>query len=259
MTSNRNGIATQGFAWAAAALVSVGCGTSGTVLRAPVQSVGVGVAGGRSTPTCTLEGAPRVVATKVAPYAGINAEADGARVLLRLLSQQSALAATLVVEPQSLDAVDGTELGGSRLVDGTDELGESLAAGTVAQTLWETPAPEAPSAEHAVSGPSDALREPGLARVDSERWVSVWTTGSMNTGMDVRIQTADRKGTPIGAPITLASDGRAFGAPAVAIGASGRGVVAFLQSGDHGFALVAASLDCHVPQVPEMAAGWAMH
>jgi len=69
----------------------------------------------------------------------------------------------------------------------------------------------------------------------------------MNTGMDVRIQTADRKGTPVGAPITLASDGRAFGAPAVAIGASGRGVVAFLQSGDHGFALVTASLDCHVP------------
>jgi hypothetical protein len=63
----------------------------------------------------------------------------------------------------------------------------------------------------------------------------------------------------IGAPITLASDGRAFGTPAVAIGSSGRGVIALLQSGVRGFALVAASLDCHVPPVPDLAAGWAMH
>jgi hypothetical protein len=77
--------------------------------------------------------------------------------------------------------------------------------------------------------------------------------------MDVRVQTSDRHGTPIGDPITLATDGRTFGAPAVAIGESGRGVVAFLQSGDHGFELVASSLDCHVPALPEMTSEWAMH
>jgi hypothetical protein len=68
----------------------------------------------------------------------------------------------------------------------------------------------------------------------------------------------DQHGIPIGAQVTLASDGRAFGTPTVAVASSGRGVVAFLQSGDHGFELVAASLDCHVPAAPEMPAAWAM-
>ena len=89
--------------------------------------------------------------------------------------------------------------------------------------------------------------------------VSVSSAGSINTVMDVRVQTSDGHGTPIGDPITLAADGRAFGAPAVAIAASGRGVVAFLRSGDHGFELVATSLDCYVPDTPEMTAGRAMH
>jgi hypothetical protein len=42
-------------ACAAAAAASVGCGASGTALRAPVQSVGVDVAADRSRSTCTLE------------------------------------------------------------------------------------------------------------------------------------------------------------------------------------------------------------
>jgi|GEM_PF-1695321 hypothetical protein len=258
MTSNRSVLTTQLLAWAAAALSSVGCGSLRTAPHVPVQSAGVDF-GGRALPTrCTLAGATRVLATKVAPYVGINAQTDGERVLLSFLQQRGALAVTLAVEPQSLDAVDGAELEG-RLVDGRDPLGESLAGEQVAPMLWQPPAPEALDPEHPERAPSDELRAPGTARVDSERWVSVWSAGSMYTGMDVRVQTSDRRGTPIGDPITLATDGRTFGAPAVAIGGSGRGVVAFLQSGDHGFELVATSLDCHVRVLPEMTAGWAMH
>jgi len=76
--------------------------------------------------------------------------------------------------------------------------------------------------------------------------------------MDVQVQTVDRHGMTLGAPVTLASDGRAFGTPTVAVAPSGRGVVAFLQSGDHGFELVASAIDCHVPAAPEMPAAWAM-
>jgi hypothetical protein len=259
MTSNRNVLITQLLALAVAAFASIGCEPSEAAVRVPVQSAGVDLAGRPLTSRCTLEGAPRVLATKVAPYVGINAEADGAKVLLRFLPQRSALAVTVAVEPQSLDAVDGTELEGPRLVDERDQRGESLAGEQVAPRLLQASAPEALSPEHLARWPSDEQREPGVARVDSERWVLVRSAGSINTGMDVRVQTADRHGAPIGAPITLASDGRAFGAPAVAIGASGRGVVAFLQSGDHGFELVAASLDCHVPPAADMTAGWAMH
>ncbi len=95
MTSNRNILTKQLLAWAAAALASVGCGASGPASHVPVQSAGVDPAGRPLTTRCTLEGAPRVLATKVAPYVGINAEADGARVLLRFLQQRSALAVTL--------------------------------------------------------------------------------------------------------------------------------------------------------------------
>jgi hypothetical protein len=112
MTSNRNVLTTQLLAWAAAALASVGCGPLGTAPHVPVQSAGVVLPGRPLTTPCTLESAPRVLATKVAPFAGINAEADGARVLLRFLQQHNTLAATLAVEPRSLDAVDGTELEG---------------------------------------------------------------------------------------------------------------------------------------------------
>jgi hypothetical protein len=236
MNASRNVLVTRLLACSAVAVASVGCGASGRTTRAAVQSVRVDLTARQSRTRCTIEGAPRVLAAEVAARAGINAQANGARVLLRFSKPNNALAVTLTVEPQSLDAVDVTE-----------------------SALWQTPAAEVLGAEHPARGEFGELSEPGPTRVDSERWVSVWNAGSIYTGMDVRVRTADRHGTPIGAPITLASDGRAFGAPAVAIGSSGRGVIALLQSGERGFALVAASLDCHVPPVPDLAAGWAMH
>jgi hypothetical protein len=45
----------QLIACAAPAAAGVGCGTSGTALRAPVQAVGVDVAADRSMARCTLE------------------------------------------------------------------------------------------------------------------------------------------------------------------------------------------------------------
>src|SRR5580692_218469 len=115
----------------------------------------------------------------------------------------------MAVELQSLDAVDGTELESPRLVDERDQRGESLGGEQVGPTLFQASAPEVLGPEHPARGPSDEQRDPGVARVDSERWVLVQSIGSINTGMDVRLQTADRHGAPIGAPITLASDGRA--------------------------------------------------
>jgi hypothetical protein len=259
MLSSRHVLTTQLLACAAAAAASVGCGAAGTALRGPVQPVNEQEAAESPLAAkCTIEGSPRVLAMKVAPYSGVNAQADASRVLLRFSQQRSAVGVALVIDPQSLDASEGTESDNPRFVDGS-ELGEPV-AGEATPVLWQTPALDAVEAEHLARGESGELRQsrPSVARVDSERWVSVWTAGSIYNGMDVHVQTMDRLGVPIGAPITLATDGFAFGAPTVAIGASGRGVVAFLQSGDHGFELAAVSLDCHVPAAPEMSAAWAM-
>jgi hypothetical protein len=256
MTSSRHILITQLLTCAAAAVASVGCGASVTSLRAPVQPVGVDAAVGPLGDTCTVEGGLRSLATKVAPYAGVNAQADASRVLLRFSHQRSALALALAVDPQSLDPVDGTESAGPMFVVGS---GESLAGGTT-PVLWQTPAAEADEVELPVAWESGDSRasKPVVARVDSERSVAVWNAGSIYTGEDVHIMMVDRRGVPIGAPVTLPSGGRAFGTPTVAVASSGRGVVAFLQSGDHGFELVAASLDCHVPAAPDTSAAWAM-
>jgi len=253
MISSRHVLVTQLLAGAAAAAASVGCGAAGTALRWPVQPVVEQEA--TESPLaakCTIEGSPRVLAMKVAPYSGVNAQADASRVLLRFSQQRSAVGVALEIDPQSLDASEG------RFVDGS-ERGERL-AGEATPVLWETPALDSVESERFARGDSGELRQsrPFVARVDSERWVSVWTAGSLYKGMDVHVQTVDRHGASIGTPIMLASDGLAFGAPTVAIGALGRGVVAFLQASDHGFELAAVSLDCHVPAAPEMSAAWAM-
>jgi hypothetical protein len=58
------------------------------------------------------------------------------------------------------------------------------------------------------------------------------------------VLTVGRHGQPIATPVTLAHEGSAIGVPSVAVTSSGRGVIAFLDSSELGFRLVAASVDC---------------
>jgi hypothetical protein len=254
MTSSRHILISQLLACAAVAAAGVGCGVSGGALRTPVLSSSGDAAVSRLGAACTIEGSLRVLDTKVAPYFGVQAQADTSRVLLRFSHQRSALALALAVDPQTLDPVEGTESVGPMFAVGS---GESLAGGTT-PVIWQTPAPEAAGLERPEQSGDSRSSKPVVARVDSERSVAVWNAGSLYTGQDVHIMMVDRHGIPLGAPVTLASDGRAFGTPTVAVGPSGRGVVAFVQSGDHGFELVAASLDCHVAAAPDTSAAWAM-
>ncbi len=254
MTSNRHFLITL-LASATAGIASVGCGASQAALRAPLEpdSVLEHDAVGSLGAGCTIAGALHVLATKVAPYAGVRAQADASRIILRFSHQRSSSALALAVDPQSLDAVDAAESWGPMLADERN-LGES---GQATPVLWRDSAREDIGAERPEPSRLDA-EAPVVAPIDSERWLSVSKVGSVYAGIDIRVRVVNEAGVPLGDPVTLASDGRAFGAPTVAVDPSGRGVVAFLQSGDHGFALVAASLDCHVPARRLLQAAWAM-
>jgi hypothetical protein len=266
MTSSRHILITQLLACAAAGVASVGCGTSATALRAPLQAFDVAAAdvvAAADAPQqkwlgarCTVDDEPRILAKKIAPNAGVTAQADASRVLVRFTHQRSREALALSVDPQSLEAFDDSAAAAPRLAE--QDRGESLSGQTL-PVLWQPP-PDVDRVEPPVVTDSGDARvsRPVVAPVDSERSVVVWNAGSIYTGEDVHVMMVDRHGNSIGAPVTLATDGRAFGTPTVAVGPSGRGVVAFLQSGDHGFELVAVSLDCHVTAAPETTAAWAM-
>jgi hypothetical protein len=58
------------------------------------------------------------------------------------------------------------------------------------------------------------------------------------------VQTLDRGGAAFDSPFAVEHDGSAVGTPALAVGSSGRGVLAFIESNGHGFQLVAAPVDC---------------
>jgi hypothetical protein len=256
MTSSRHFLITL-LASATAAIASVGCGASQAALRAPIEPYPIldNDAVGSLGAGCTIAGTLHVLATKVAPYAGVRAQADASRIILRFLHQRGSSALALAVDPQSLDAVDAAEPWDPMLADERN-LGES-ATGQATPVLWRDSAHEDIGAERPEPSRLDA-EAPVMAPIDSERWLSVSKVGSIYAGMDIRVRVVNEHGVPLGAPVTLASDGRAFGAPTVAVDPSGRGVVAFLQSGDHGFALVAASLDCHVPARRHLQAAWAL-
>jgi hypothetical protein len=109
-----------------------------------------------------------------------------------------------------------------------------------------------------VSVPRSAGHDPAVVEVDPDRSLRAWTEGSLETGLDVHVVTLGRDGQPIGVPLTLEHDGSALGEPAVALTPSGRGVVTFVDSSDHGFRLLAVAVSCSPAGDPRPAPTWAM-
>lgn len=168
---------------------------------------------------CSIEGTPRVVATHVSPMAGVTAEADGSRVWLRFATRNNPRAA-VSLDPTSLDVED-----------------EEGAAPSDSTGVLRGASPKSvPNGSVAVG-------------VQGGRRLVAWTAGSTYDGLRVHAVTLAENGSPVGAPIELGFEGSAIGRPAVAVNASGRGVLAFEESYGAGFHLVAARVVCSAPAV----------
>jgi hypothetical protein len=153
---------------------------------------------------CFPAGAPQIIATHVAPRAGIDAYASGSRVALRFAT--TALKRVAVdIDPESLDVVPGTS----------------------------------PAAALEV-----ALRGPLEVRLDDGRGLFAWTDGSTYRGLRVRTQGFRDQVLDAPAPADLGFQGSAIGRPAAALTAKGRGVLAFIESNGDGFQLVVTRLAC---------------
>jgi len=85
---------------------------------------------------------------------------------------------------------------------------------------------------------------PAWVRIDADRSLVAWSQGSTESGLDVYVVTVGSRGERLAAPVLVAHEGAALGEPAIALLPSGQGVVAFLDSYDRGFRVLAATLDC---------------
>jgi hypothetical protein len=221
--------------------------------RAHAQSPAAGPVSAFELTACTVEGGSRVIATHISPRAGVQAEADASRVWLRFAHVGTAPLLALAVDPTSLQPL--TLVAAAPL-----PLGKAL----VTQVAFiETQRPEPADEVGApivglASKPGERVAGPVVVKVDRDRAVWAWTSGSMYSGMDVWILTVDGHGDPIGSAITVSHDGNAMGlVPAIALDTSGRGLVAFVASNERGFDVVASSIDCGTP-VDAPPTSWAM-
>jgi hypothetical protein len=183
---------------------------------APAASATVAFAASESdlAPACATEGMPRVVATHVAPMAGVTAESDGARIWLHFATRNDPRAA-LAIDPSTLNA------------DDEDGAAPREAAG-------DAPAP----------APNRIASGPVAVGIEGGRQLLAWTDGSTYMGLRVLAVTLGENGAQVGAPIDLGYEGSAIGRPAVAVASSGRGVLAFEESNGAGFHLVAVRIVC---------------
>lgn len=153
---------------------------------------------------CALEGMPRVIATHVAPKAGVTATSAGGHVWLRFATTRDP-SVTVAIDPESLEVED---------------VGEP------------PPASAAPKAGQPVA----------VDLRDHQRLVA-WTEGNAEQGISVKLATATDDGSPSSA-IDLGYEGSAIGAPALATTPDGKGVVAFIESNGAGFHLVVTRVTC---------------
>jgi hypothetical protein len=84
---------------------------------------------------------------------------------------------------------------------------------------------------------------PGLAAVPGGRFLLVWTEGSASFH-HVRALTLSEDGAPVGPPLEISADGANAGEGQAAVGAGGRGLVAFLESQDGGYRIAATPIAC---------------
>ena len=92
-------------------------------------------------------------------------------------------------------------------------------------------------------GKGHEAMSPALAVLPGQRFLLVWTEGPPND-RDVRAMTLSVDGTAVGAPLNISNRGVNAGQGQAAVTASGRGVVAFLESFEQGFRVAATPIAC---------------
>lgn len=92
-------------------------------------------------------------------------------------------------------------------------------------------------------GAGDQAMSPSIAAVPGKRFLLVWTEG-LPSQHEVRAITLSEDGAPLGAPLVLSTAGVNAGQGQAAIAASGRGVVAFLESSEDHFKLAVTPIAC---------------
>jgi hypothetical protein len=92
-------------------------------------------------------------------------------------------------------------------------------------------------------GKGEQAMSPGLAAVPGGRFLLVWTDGP-TARHDVRALTLSPDGTPIGKPLDISNRSANAGQGQAAINAARQGLVAFLESADGGFRVVATAISC---------------
>jgi len=200
------GVVLFGLAVAGGAL---GCSSSTRVATAPVSpAVAFGANTSDVDPGCSLDGMPQIIATHIAPRAGVSAVANGGRVWLRFATTRDPRV-TVAIDPETLAVVD-----------------DAMA-----------PVEAAPQ----------SVRGPVEVDLPDHKHLVAWTAGSLDQGLHVKAVTVDDQGVALGAPLDLGYQGSAIGRPALAFTEEGKGVLAFIESNDAGFQLVVVRASCGAP------------
>ncbi len=181
-----------------------GLGCSSTTLATGTPAVAFGAPASDVDRGCSLDGAPRVLATHVKPMSGITAVTEGGLVWLRFATTHDDRAA-VAIDPDTLQVVEAV-------------------------------APPMEVAAGALKGPVE-IDLPG-----HERLVA-WTEGSSEDAHVMAVTVAEQ-GMSVGSTIDLGFHGSAIGRPAVAFGAHGKGVLAFIESNAVGFEVVVVRAAC---------------
>lgn len=92
-------------------------------------------------------------------------------------------------------------------------------------------------------GKGEQAMSPGLAAVPGGRFLLVWTDGPA-ARHDVRALTLSHDGAPLGKPLNISNRSANAGQGQAAVNAARQGLVAFLESADSGFRVVATAITC---------------
>jgi len=92
-------------------------------------------------------------------------------------------------------------------------------------------------------GQGEQAMSPGVASVPGGRFLLVWTEGPA-TRHDVRALTLSRDGQPLGPPLVISHAGINAGQGQASVTAGQHGLVAFLESANGGFEVVATPIAC---------------
>lgn len=178
--------------------------TNASATRHPAVGFAASTTDLSSSSGCSLEGMPRVIATHVAPKAGVTATSADGHVWLRFATTREPVVA-VAIEPESLEVED-----------------------------VGAPPPAQPARTPGQSVAVDLE--------DHHRLVA-WTEGNAEQGISVKLASVAVDGQPSNA-VDLGYEGSAIGTPALAATPEGKGVVAFIESNGAGFHLVVTRVTC---------------